>query len=257
MKVRPTAVAGRFYPADPADLRGSVEGFLDFVAPWSGPPPRAVVAPHAGYVYSGQVAAAAFATVRGARFERVALLGPSHYVQFGGMALPRAEAFATPLGELPLDPGARAELAGLEIVPADAPHAREHSLEVELPFLQVALGEFRLVALAAGDESPQRVAAALDRLADERTLVVVSTDLSHYLPYEEAQRRDEVTSRAIEELRWEDVGRDDACGRVPLRGLLAWARAHGLGCRRLDLKNSGDTIGPRDRVVGYGAYALL
>lgn len=260
MRVRPTAVAGRFYPDDPAELRGSVEGFLDFAPAWTGPPPRALVAPHAGYVYSGMVAAHAFAAVRGplgAGFERVVLLGPSHYVHFGGLALPKVEAFATPLGEIPLDPDARRELEGLDtVLPADAPHAREHSLEVELPFLQVALGDFRLVALAAGDESPERVAAVIDRLAGERTLVVVSTDLSHFLPCEEARARDERTSRAIESLAWEEIGRDDACGRVPLRGLLAWARARSLACRRLDLKNSADTIGPPDRVVGYGAYAF-
>jgi AmmeMemoRadiSam system protein B len=259
MRVRPPAVAGSFYPDDPVLLAGTVDGYLADAPRRAGATPRALVAPHAGYVYSGPVAGSAFGTLRGAagRFRRVLLLGPSHYVAIAGLALPAAEAFETPLGRVALDPSARSALADLpQVRVADAPHAREHSLEVELPFLQRLLGEFLLVPLAAGDATDEEVAQVLERLADDTTLVVVSTDLSHYLPYEAARRADRRTSDAIEALRPEAIGDLDACGRVPLRGLLRWARARGLACERLDLRNSGDTAGPPERVVGYGAYAF-
>jgi hypothetical protein len=259
MRVRPPAVAGSFYPDDSVLLAGTVDGYLAGASRRKGAPPRALVAPHAGYLYSGPVAASAFATLRGAagRFRRVLLLGPSHYVPFAGLALSTAEAFETPLGRVALDGSARTALADLaQVVVADAPHAREHSLEVELPFLQRVLGEFLLVPLAVGEAGDEEVAQVIDRLADAETLVVVSTDLSHYQPYEAARRLDRRTSDAIEALAPEAIGERDACGRVPLRGLLAWARARHLACELLDLRNSGDTAGPPERVVGYGAYAL-
>jgi hypothetical protein len=240
-------------------LAGNVDGYLADAAPRPDLKPRALVAPHAGYLYSGPVAGSAFGTLRGAagRFRRVVVLGPSHYVPFAGLALSSADAFATPLGRIPLDSGARAAVADLaQVVLADAPHAREHSLEVELPFLQRTLGEFRLVPFSVGEAEDAEVAEVLERLADEETLIVVSTDLSHYHPYDTARRLDQRTSAAIEALHPEAIGDLDACGRVPLRGLLAWARARGLEATCLDLRNSGDTAGPHERVVGYGAYAL-
>jgi AmmeMemoRadiSam system protein B len=259
VRIRQPAVAGTFYPDDPAVLAAAVDAYLDAAPTGAGALPRALVAPHAGYVYSGPVAGAAFATLRRApeRCHRVVLLGPSHYVAFAGLALSSAEAFATPLGRVPLDGGAREALAELpQVLLADAAHAREHSLEVELPFLQRTLGEFRLVPLSVGEASDDEVVAALERLAGEETLIVVSTDLSHYLTYDAARRTDRRTSEAIEALRPEAIGERDACGRVPLRGLLAFARAQGWRCTRRDLRNSGDTAGPHERVVGYGAYEL-
>lgn len=261
MRTRRAAVAGSFYPDDPVVLAGTVDGFLaDAAPPVAGAAPRALVAPHAGYLYSGPVAASAFARLGGEpRPERVLLLGPSHHVRFAGLALPAADvgAFATPFGPVPLAAVAEARLATLpQVVRDDAPHAREHSLEVELPFLQRRLGAFLLLPLAVGEASDEEVADVIDALADERTLVVVSTDLSHYLPDAVAREHDQRTSAAIERLEPERIGGADACGAVPLRGLLVWARRHGLACRRLDLRNSSDTAGGPERVVGYGAYAL-
>ncbi len=257
---RPPAVAGQFYPARPDLLRHEVEAFLAAAVPGPGTFPKAVVAPHAGYVFSGAVAGSAFACIQalGGRVRRVVLLGPSHYVAFRGLALPTSVTFETPLGAVPVDAEAAAALADLRQVFVDPrPHAREHSLEVELPFLQVALGEFSLVPLAVGDAEPGEVAEVLERLWDgAETLIVVSTDLSHYLDYETARRHDERTAHAILALDEEAIGEADACGRDPLRGLLRAARRHGLSARELDRRNSGDTAGPRDRVVGYGAYAF-
>jgi AmmeMemoRadiSam system protein B/AmmeMemoRadiSam system protein A len=260
MRVRPAAVAGTFYEDDPRALRESVEECLRDAGPPSGPAPKALIVPHAGYVYSGPVAARAYAQLaplRG-RVQRVVLLGPAHRVALRGLAAPRTEAFATPLGVIPIDGPALARLDGLpQVLRSDEPHALEHSLEVQLPFLQVVLGEFALVPLVVGDASAEEVALVLERLwLGDETLLVISSDLSHYLDYESARRIDAETCRAIEELRPDALGRDSACGRVPVRGLLVAARRHGLAARTLDLRSSGDTAGDRRRVVGYGAWAF-
>jgi len=259
VSTRPAAVAGLFYPRDPIELSGTVETLLAQANPPQPPTPRALVAPHAGYVYSGPIAASAFRTLEplAGEVDRVVLLGPSHYVPLAGLALPSATAFATPAGRIPIDVDACRRLDDLpQVAVDDLPHGREHSLEVELPFLARVLGDFALVPLAAGDASPAEVAEVLERLIDERTIVVVSTDLSHYLDYERAVVRDRRTSDAILALDAGAIGELDACGRVPLRGLLAFARARGWRPRLLDLRNSGDTAGGADRVVGYGAYAF-
>lgn len=261
--VRPPAVAGTFYPRQPERLAAEVDRMLAAAGGADRPaatPPKALIAPHAGLVYSGPIAATAFALLAPARgrLRRVVLLGPSHFVPFRGLAAPSADAFATPLGELPVDRGALASLADLPaVVERDDAHAREHSLELHLPFLQRVLGEFTLVPLAVGLAEPAEVAAVLDRLWDgEETVVSVSTDLSHYLPYEEARRRDRATAEAIVGLRAEAIGPEDACGREPLRGLLVAARGRGLTVEPLDLRCSGDTAGDRRSVVGYGAFAV-
>lgn len=255
-KVRPPAVSGSFYPARPERLRAEVERLLT-AAPDGGAPPKAVIAPHAGYVYSGAVAAQAFATLRNAAPEqRVVVVGPAHYVPIDGIAIPTAEAFETPLGHVPLDLAALDCLSRLaSVTAADAPHAPEHAIEVELPFLQTVLGRFTLVPLLVGRAAPDEVAEALDLLWDE-SLIVVSSDLSHYLDYETARRRDAATAAAIERQDGDSLGANDACGFLPVAGLLRQARVHGLDVHRLALCNSGDTAGPRDRVVGYGAWAL-
>lgn len=260
MKVRPAAVAGSFYPADPRRLEAEVRGHLAAADPPRGRRPKALVAPHAGYLYSGPVAGSAFRQLepwRGA-IDRVVLLGPSHFVPFAGLALPSALAFATPLGEVAIASDAANRLAALpQVVVADRPHGREHSLEVELPFLQVALERFELVPLVVGDAEPEEVAEVLDRLwGGEETLIVVSTDLSHYRDYATAAAQDRATADAIVALDVEGIAADDACGRNPLRGLLLAARRCGLVASELDLRSSGDTAGGRDRVVGYGAFAL-
>jgi len=189
---------------------------------------------------------------------RVVLLGPSHCIAFRGLALCSADYFDTPLGRIPLDQTAQQALAGLtQVQVLDAAHALEHSLEVQLPFLQQVLGVFRLVPLVVGEARAEEVAEVLERLwGGGETLIVISSDLSHYHDYATAQRMDGATSRAIEQLRYEGLQYGDACGRIPVSGLLHFIRAHGGRMRTVDLRNSGDTAGPRDRVVGYGAYVL-
>ena len=220
--------------------------------------PRAIIAPHAGYIYSGRPAAHAFATLRSSRSasRRVVVIGPAHYVPVRGIAVPTADAFETPVGRVPVDRGAIATLADLPfVVAADAPHAPEHALEVELPFLQAVLGSFTLVPLLVGDAAPEEVAQAIGRVWDE-ALIVVSSDLSHYLDYDSARRRDAATAAAIERGDWAALGPDDACGYLPIAGLLVQAGQRGLRAERLAQCNSGDTAGSRDRVVGYGAWAF-
>ena len=258
LRVRPAAVSGLFYPDDPRELADSVRTLLR----GEGEPqerPKALIAPHAGYVYSGPTAAAAFRLLQpvAGQIERVVLIGPSHRVPFRGLAVPSVDAFATPLGSIRLDASGREALLGLpQVRMADAPHAPEHSLEVELPFLQVLLGEFTLLPLAAGDATAAEVAEALERVwGGAETLVVVSTDLSHYHRYEHARRLDAATNEAVLKLE-SDLDGEQACGCIGLNGILAAARQRGMRIRLDDLRNSGDTAGDRDRVVGYGAWSL-
>jgi AmmeMemoRadiSam system protein B len=256
---RAPAVAGLFYPDDANELRGQVRAFLRDI-PADGPRPKAIIAPHAGYIYSGPVAARAYARLRpwADSIRRVVLLGPSHRVALRGLAVPSVDTFTTPLGTVPLDRAAIDNLRDLPYVRVfDQAHALEHSLEVHLPFLQELLSAFRLVPIVVGDAAPQETAGVLERLwGGDETLIVVSSDLSHYHDYATAQRRDATTSRAIEQLNYEAIDYDDACGRAPVSGLLYLARKRGLHVTTLDLRNSGDTAGPRDRVVGYGAYIV-
>ncbi|OFW43879.1 MAG: AmmeMemoRadiSam system protein B [Acidobacteria bacterium RIFCSPLOWO2_12_FULL_67_14b] len=259
MNVRPPAVAGLFYPDDARKLRARVSECLTGRTA-SAVTPKALIAPHAGYEYSGPVAGSAYALIEPARgaITRVVLLGPSHRVAFAGLALPSASRFSTPLGDISIDQEAVAAIRGLpQVTVFDQAHAREHSLEVHLPFLQVVLGNFGLVPLVVGAASPADVGEVLELLwGGPETLIVVSSDLSHYHDYATAQRMDEATSAAIETLHDEDIGDDDACGRIPVCGLLRVARRRGLHAHTVDLRNSGDTAGPRDQVVGYGAYAI-
>jgi len=260
--VRQPAVAGTFYPADPGSLRAMVGGLLATVPRPAGRAPKALIAPHAGYVYSGPIAASAFAAlaawaaVAGVA-RRVVLLGPAHRVAVRGLALPGVSAFATPLGAVEVDAGAVESIAGLpQVVVSAAAHAPEHSLEVELPFLQAVLGEFRLLPLVVGDASGAEVAEVLERVwGGEETAVVVSSDLSHYLPYDAARQMDGETAGQILALA-PPLGTGRACGARPIDGLLVASRRHGLVPELLDLRNSGDTAGDRRQVVGYGAFAF-
>ena len=259
--LRPAAVSGAFYPADPRVLSADVGEMLDAVAVFE--PrlgfPKAVVAPHAGYIYSGPVAAYAYDALTSARgiVKRVVLLGPVHRVPVRGLALPDAEAFETPLGRIALDPGARSALADLpQVVVSARAHAFEHSLEVQLPFLQRVLGDFTLIPLAVGDASVGEVSQVIERLwGGPETLIVVSTDMSHYHPYRDALQIDGETLTRIEGFA-SDIRHEQACGATPLNGLLALAKSRGMTIRRLMACNSGDTAGGRDQVVGYSAFAL-
>jgi hypothetical protein len=259
-KTRPPAVAGMFYPNNPDRLQTDVWDLLAEVAPPPRLTPKALIAPHAGYIYSGGVAAAAFATLRDSAhaIKRVVLIGPAHYVQVAGIAVPTVSSFETPLGRVPVDVEALSTLADLEfVVTADGPHVPEHCLEVELPFLQSVLASFLIVPLVVGDVTPNDVAQVLRRLwGGPETLIVVSSDLSHYHPYEVAQRLDADTAAAIEHGDWASLGPNQACGGLAVAGLLIEAESRGFKARRLSLCNSGDTAGSRDRVVGYGAWAF-
>lgn len=264
MRVRKPAVAGLFYPADGQELDRQVETLLADAAQAGNTEtlraPKAVIAPHAGYVYSGPVAASAYALVARGRqqIRRVLLLGPAHRYPFRGLALPNADTFASPLGGVPVDSGAAALARTLPHVSVlDQAHHGEHSLEVHLPFLQKVLERFTVLPLVVGDAEPEEVAALLRALwGGPETLVVVSSDLSHYLPDSEARAVDQVTARAIERLDAAAIDFHHACGRTPVCGLLLVAAELGLKARTVDLRNSGDTVGPRDHVVGYGAFAF-
>jgi AmmeMemoRadiSam system protein B/AmmeMemoRadiSam system protein A len=259
--IRNAAVAGLFYPGDAPTLAAELGELLAA----SGEPaprlgfPKALVVPHAGYIYSGPVAARAYDELAAARgtVRRVVVLGPVHRVPVRGLAIPGSQAFATPLGTVPVDQEALAAVRSLpQVVVSDAAHALEHSLEVQLPFLQQQLGEFSLAPFAVGTASVQEVAEVIERLWGGReTLVVLSTDLSHYHGYHEARRVDGATLSRIAGLAT-DLDHDEACGATPLNGLLAVAKRRGLAIRLLGACNSGDTAGGRDRVVGYSAFAL-
>lgn len=259
LKVCWPAVAGLFYPDNPKKLRGMLEEYLRAVRV-AGATPKAIIAPHAGYIFSGPVAASAYALFLPLRglVERVVVLGPSHRVPLRGLAMSSADTFATPLGQIPVDHEAWSLIEDLpQVSLLDRPHTQEHSLEVQLPFLQEVLGDFRLVPLVVGDAGPAEVAEVMERLwGGPETRFVISSDLSHYHDYLTAKRLDRSTSQAIAELRPQDIHFEDACGRIPVQGLLEAARRHALVPRILDLRNSGDTAGPRDQVVGYGAYAF-
>jgi AmmeMemoRadiSam system protein B/AmmeMemoRadiSam system protein A len=259
--VRPPAVAGTFYPGEPGALAAEVRELLDGVEP-PGPRvawPKALIVPHAGYVYSGAVAAHAFDELASARgiVKRVVLLGPVHRVPVRGLAVPSDAAFATPLGSIAIDREAMGAVRDLpQVVTSDAAHALEHSLEVQLPFLQRQLGEFSLVPFAVGDATIQEVAQVIERLwGGEETLIVISTDLSHYHPYAEARAIDGATVERIGRFD-SDLDHHEACGATPLNGFLHVSKKKGLALRLLAACNSGDAAGGKDRVVGYCAFSL-
>lgn len=259
--VRPPAVAGTFYPAAAGELAREVATLLAHAADTArgAPVPKAIIAPHAGYVYSGPIAAAVYARLAPARdiITRVVLLGPVHRVPVRGLALPGAEWLATPLGNIAVDAAAVARLSQLpQVTVSAAAHAREHSLEVHLPFLQSTLAAFSLVPLAVGDATAAEVAQVLDMLwGGPETLIVISSDLSHYLSYDAARTMDRATAQAVLDLR-PHISHEQACGGTPINGLLQAARQRGLTPQLIDLRNSGDTAGDRQRVVGYGAFVF-
>ena len=259
MAVRQPAVAGMFYPANRNELRAMIAGYLASAEAGSSVP-KAIIAPHAGYIYSGPIAASAYARIARAHdiIKRVILLGPSHRIPLRGLAVPSAETFSTPLGLIAVDRQAIGELLSLpQVRVADDAHALEHSIEVQLPFLQEVLDDFSIVPLVVGDATADEVGAIIDILwGGSETLIVISSDLSHYHDYETARKLDRLTSQAITELRPDDIYFDHACGRIPISGLLTVAQRRGLHVDVIDLRNSGDTAGPRDHVVGYGAYVF-
>jgi len=258
--IRPPAVAGIFYPADARQLAHDVQTYLAETAALVALTPKALIVPHAGYIYSGAIAASAYAALKGIapRIRRVVLLGPTHRFAVQGLALPDADAFDTPLGRIPLDKEAVRAISDLpQVDVSSAAHEQEHSLEVQLPFLQNVLEDFTLLPLAVGMATPEEVAEVLEIVwGGDETLIVISSDLSHYLPYAAAQIVDAKTADDIIHLR-QPIGHEQACGGTPISGLLIAARKHHLQPHLLDLRNSGDTAGSRDRVVGYAAFAFV
>ena len=257
--IRRPAAAGTFYPADAGVLRRTIDELLegDTARPGSTSSPKALIVPHAGYVYSGPVAACAYASMRGERVRRVLLLGPAHFVALEGAATPAAAAWATPLGDVPIDPELVAVAAEAGASVSDRPHGPEHALEVQLPFLLRTLQPgFTILPVAVGVTRTDDVASLLERLWDRADLVVVSTDLSHYLDDETAKRIDRATADAVLARDAAAIAEGSACGAFALRGLVELARRRDLTIRLLDLRTSADTAGDQRRVVGYGAFAV-
>jgi AmmeMemoRadiSam system protein B len=260
-RVRTPAVAGTFYPARPGELERMVDDLLAGAPiPEGAPPPAALVVPHAGYVYSGPVAATAYARLitAAASISRVVAFGPVHYVPVRGAAVPAALAWATPLGEVPIDPGLRERAVARGAAVDDRPHAPEHALEVQLPFLQRILGEgFTFLPVAVSEQTASETADLIDAFFGETgTLVLVSTDLSHYHGVETARRLDRQTAQTVVARNAAALGEGDACGIFALRGLVELARRKDLPVELLDLRTSADTAGDPHRVVGYGAFAV-
>jgi len=263
MRSRPAAVAGRFYPSNGRRLVETVDRLLTAARlVGEGPSPVGIIVPHAGYMYSGPVAAAAYARLVAeppVTVERVVVLGPAHFVPLTGCAVPAARAFETPSGPVPVDTACCDALVQRpDVVRDDAPHAGEHAIEVQLPFLlRVLPGGWRLVPVVVGQTEPSAVAALLEAAVTPRALVVCSTDLSHYLDHDRAVPHDRRTADAIVARRAEAIRDHDACGAAALRGVLAWVERHQHSVELLDLRTSADTAGDRTRVVGYGAFSVL
>ncbi|MBN2573731.1 MAG: AmmeMemoRadiSam system protein B [Deltaproteobacteria bacterium] len=261
MHTRPPAVAGMFYPDKPQELAAAVRSYVaEATPPDLKGPPKGVIAPHAGYIYSGPIAGTAYAVLaaRGKDIERAILFGPAHRVAFPGVAATGAAAFDTPLGPLPVDREAIALLVKEgHVREFERAHESEHSLEVQLPFLKQVCPNARIVPLLAGDYEWRPVERVLDVLwGGDETAIIVSSDLSHYHDYATAQNLDSDTAKTVERLGAGQIDQEQACGATCINGLLSVVASKGLGCTTLDLRNSGDTAGPRNRVVGYGAFAV-
>ncbi len=259
-KIRTPAVAGTFYPDQKDELKAMLESMLNSEFAEQKKTPKAIVAPHAGYIYSGATAARVYKNLESGshQYNRVILIGPSHHVSFEGLALPSYKFFMTPLGHIEIDHLAVEQILHFEYACCmDQAHMKEHSLEVHLPFLQWVLQEFKLVPIVTGNVRPEQVAEIIELFfKDQHTFIVISTDLSHFLDYESAQKKDKNTTEMIEKLAFEKLSHDSACGRAGLAGLLLWARQSGHKVKTVDLRNSGDTAGDKNRVVGYGAYVI-
>ncbi len=260
LSIRPTAVAGSFYPGNASQLNNMLDEYLSKKTVDIAPP-KAIIAPHAGYVYSGPIAANVYASIAKLRFQikRVVLLGPTHRVYVKGIALPSNSHFASPLGNVSIDTASLKKISAHSFVQyLDVAHEQEHSLEVHIPFLQKVLNDFTLLPILVGDATPEQVATILEELwGGTETLIVISSDLSHYLDYETARKTDSNTTHLIENFDYKHIGSNQACGCMPMRGLLKLAQEKNMSLQTIDLRNSGDTAGSKDRVVGYGAYALF
>lgn len=256
MTTRPAAVAGSFYPANAGQLRHQISQWLATPQPQDDRQLKGLILPHAGYYYSGAIAASGVRLLQPGDFSRVLILCPAHRVMLSGMAIPEFHAFATPLGEVTVDQPALAAISQLpQVQRRNDAHALEHAIEVQLPLFQQALGEFSLLPIVVGATPPAAVAAVIEQLVDHQTLLLVSTDLSHYHHADDAEQLDQLTLRQILALAT-DLDGHQACGCYALNGALLWARHHGYHPRLLAQCHSGDISGERQQVVGYAALAL-
>jgi len=260
---RPTAVAGLFYPDSAKELKNKVEGLLAACSSNSYSSTKAIkaiITPHAGYDYSGAIAASVYANLNKCQpnIDVVFLIGPAHRVAYDGIAIPTMEEFSSPLGRIRLNKKILRHLLNFSFVhESNLAHKEEHSLEVQLPFLQISLNQFELVPLLIGDCSPDKVNELIESIWDTaNSLIVISSDLSHFHDYKTAQKMDQETSNAIEHLDHTRIDYDHACGKTGIQAILISAKKHELNARTIDLRNSGDTFGSKDRVVGYGAYVI-
>lgn len=258
--VRLPSVAGQFYSDNALELHQQISRFIQQAQTVHSDYPKAIIAPHAGYVYSGPVAATAYKKVmeKAATIKQVIIMSPAHRYGFKGLAWSAADSFRTPLGDVKVNKEALNQVKQLDFVHnLEQAFDGEHALEVHLPFLQSILNDFQIVPFVVGVAEPEQVAQVLDQLwGKEETLIVISSDLSHFHDYQSARQRDQKTTQAIEDLRYEDIHGEDACGTYPLSGLLLEARKRKLHAENIDLRNSGDTAGSKDSVVGYGAYLI-
>lgn len=261
-QIRAAAVAGMFYPGDTSALQEQIQAFIREKPNALSQAPKALIVPHAGTIYSGSIAATAYRSLLQYRhtIRKVILLGPAHRIHLNGLALPSVDQFETPLGKVDLDGKTIQKLVNdfQQVSFSDEAHSDEHSLEVQLPFLQEVLSNFKLIPFVVGDANKHDIAEVIAHLwGGADCLVVISTDLSHFYPYSEAVKLDTNTAQTIESFQGEHLGDQAACGRIPLGGLLHVALEKGMRIKRLDLRNSGDTAGSKDQVVGYGSWALF
>jgi MEMO1 family protein len=254
-------VAGSFYPLDPQELTALIDRYLGEVStPQTDITPKAIIAPHAGFIYSGPIAASAYKSVavRASSIKRIVVLAPTHHYQLQGACIPSFDGYQTPLGRVQIDRASVEQLSSLAVISqSDICFEREHALEVHLPFIQRVFDPtVPVTPIIVGASSAQQLLTIFEKLDDSKTLFIVSGDLSHFLPYEEAKELDLKTSGQLEQLQFDQLTHDQSCGYYPLQGLLLWAQQSNLKLRTVDLRNSGDTAGDRDRVVGYGAFTV-
>ncbi len=259
-KVRLSAVAGYFYPSNKEVLIKEIQNFLEKATQYSNQKPYALIVPHAGYIYSGSVASLGYKSLIPYKeeYKKILILGPSHFVSLHGLAYPAFEYFETPLGKLQLDQNLIESLREFDFILENSPsHSQEHSIEVQLPFIQFIFGNIPIVPLTFGKIRPEKINILLRKIWNPEILVIVSSDLSHYYSYEDAKKLDKKTSQAIENLDPDSIGYEQACGRVGIQGLLLFAKEKNWKAKLLDLRNSGDTAGSKDRVVGYGVWSFF
>jgi len=256
IKIRRAAVSGRFYPSDKLELSKIISSFMRKAVITNREIPKAIISPHAGYIYSGQIAAAGYKVLeRPNNIKKIILFAPSHFANFDGIVASNVDFFETPFGKIKVNNNSIERLEKKSLINVDNfAHEQEHSIEVQLPFLQYILNEFQIVPLLVSSNGFKNIPAIINELMDKETLIVVSSDLSHYLPYEKAVITDKKTADHILNLEYDELSIDSACGIGAIKGLLLYTKIKHGKIDLIELKNSGDTSGDKSSVVGYGAF---